>query len=123
VWIIGREAIADTELGGTSIPKGTLVVASQWVMHRSAKYFANPLEFMPQRWESDKELPRFAYFPFGDGPRVCIGAALASLDCTLVLAMVAQRYRFAMDSGGTVQPRAALTLRPASSIHARLFTR
>lgn len=122
-WIIGREAITDTEIGGTSVPKGTLVVASQWVMHRSAKYFANPLEFMPQRWESDQELPRFAYFPFGDGPRVCIGAALASLDCTLVLAMIAQRFRFAMESSGTIQPRAALTLRPASSIHARLFTR
>ena len=122
-WIIGREAITDTEIGGTPIPKGTLVVASQWVMHRSAKYFANPLEFMPQRWESDQELSRFAYFPFGEGPRVCIGAALASLDCTLVLAMIAQRYRFVIESGGTVQPRAGLTLRPASSIHARLFTR
>lgn len=122
-WIIGREAIADTEIGGTPIAKGTLVVASQWVMHRSAKYFANPLEFMPQRWESDQELSRFAYFPFGEGPRVCVAAALASLDCTLVLAMIAQRYRFAMESGGTVQPRAGLTLRPASSIHARLFTR
>ena len=122
-WIIGREAITDTEIGGMPIPKGTLVVTSQWVMHRSAKYFANPLEFIPQRWESDQELPRFAYFPFGEGPRVCIGAALASLDCTLVLAMIAQRYRFALESGGTVQPRAGLTLRPASSIHARLFTR
>ena len=122
-WILGREAIVDTEIGRTPIRKGTLVLISQWVMHRDARYFEAPTVFDPDRWDTDRALPRFVYFPFGAGPRVCIGAAFATLECSLALAMIAQRFRFTMVSRAAVEPRATMTLRPATSMIARLLAR
>lgn len=122
-WVIAREAIASTELGGMVIRQGTVVLASQWVMHRSERYFDKPDEFMPERWQTDRELPRFVYFPFGAGPRACIGAAFGTLESTLILAMIAQRFRFSMMSRAPIHPRPGSALRPGSSMDARLFPR
>ena len=122
-WLLGREAVNDTEIGGARIRKGETVLISQWVMHRSEEYFDNAMEFRPERWESDLSLPRFVYFPFGAGPRVCIGAAFATLECTFVIAMIARRFRFAMSTGSPILPRATMTLRPRGGIPAPLIPR
>jgi len=124
-WIIGREAISDTIVAGRKIPAGTAVLISQWVMHRDEKFFAQPDRFVPERWldEQSSEIPRFAYFPFGGGPRVCIGASFAMMETTLILAMLAQRFEFNVEPGATVSPRAAMTLRPRDGVPARVIRR
>ena len=122
-YLLGREAVRDTELGGVAIPRGSTVLISQWIMHRHPAYFEEPLAFRPERWESGLSLPRFVYFPFGAGPRVCIGAALATLECTIVLAMMAKRFRFEMVESAEVEPYATMTLRPRSVMQGRVAAR
>ena len=121
-YILGREAVRDTQIGGVAIPRGSTLLISQWVMHRHPRYFDDPLQFKPDRWEG-LSLPRFVYFPFGAGPRVCIGAALATLECTLVLAMIARRFRFAMARPEPVEPVATMTLRPNGVLYGRVLAR
>jgi cytochrome P450 len=96
---------------------------SQWVMHRDGRYFDHPLQFNPDRWSERIELPRFVYFPFGAGPRVCIGAAFATLECTLALAMIARRFRFEMSSPAAVLPQPTMTLRPKGGMPGRITRR
>jgi cytochrome P450 len=122
-WLLGREAIRDTELGEVPIPKGATVLISQWVMHRDDRFFDDALDFRPERWESNPVLPRFVYFPFGAGPRVCIGAAFATMECTFVLAMMARRFRFAMATANPVDPQPTMTLRPTGGMPAKLIQR
>jgi cytochrome P450 len=122
-WLLGREAVTDTRIGGAKIRKGETILISQWVMHRSKEYFEHADEFRPERWDVDLALPRFVYFPFGAGPRVCIGAAFATLECTFVIAMIARRFRFAMSTGSPVEPRATMTLRPRGGIPAPVIAR
>jgi cytochrome P450 len=122
-YLLGREAIRDTELGGVAIPRGSTVLISQWIMHRHPAYFEEPLSFKPERWENGLSLPRFVYFPFGAGPRVCIGAALATLECTIVLAMIAKRFKFEMTDPGAVEPYATMTLRPRTVMQGRVVRR
>ena len=122
-YLLGREAIRDTELGGVAIPRGSTVLISQWIMHRHPAYFEEPLSFKPERWENGLSLPRFVYFPFGAGPRVCIGAALATLECSIVLAMIAKRFRFEMTDPGAVEPYATMTLRQRSVMQGRITPR
>jgi cytochrome P450 len=122
-YLLGREAVRDTELGGVAIPRGSTVLISQWIMHRHPAYFEEPLAFRPERWESGLSLPRFVYFPFGAGPRVCIGAALATLECTIGLAMMAKRIRFEMVESAEVEPYATMTLRPRSVMQGRVAAR
>jgi cytochrome P450 len=87
---------------------------SPWVSHRDPRWFDDPLRFRPERWENDfaKTLPRFAYLPFGGGPRVCIGNNFALMEAILVLATVLQRYRLRLPPGQTIEPFASITLRP-----------
>jgi cytochrome P450 len=122
-WLLGREPVRDVEIGGVTIPRGTIVLISQWVMHRDGRYFGQPLRFDPDRWSEKIELPRFVYFPFGAGPRVCIGAAFATLECTLSLAMIAQRFRFAMSTADAVLPQPTMTLRPKGGMPGRIVVR
>jgi cytochrome P450 len=122
-WILGRDAIKDTELGGVSIPKRSTVLISQWVMHRDPRYFEDALAFRPERWTGNPVLPRFVYFPFGAGPRVCIGAAFATMACTFVIAMLARHFRFAMSTDTAVVPQATMTLRPRGGMSARVIPR
>ena len=94
-WGIGREALEDCEIGGYLVPKGTQFFLVQYLVHRDPRWFENPESFQPERWDGDliKRLPRCAYFPFGDGPRVCIGNHFAMMEAVLVLATIVQRYR------------------------------
>jgi len=113
-WSVAREAARDVEIAGYRIPAGSNVVMSQWIMHRDARFFPQPLKFDPARWLNGaaQRLPRFAYFPFGGGPRLCIGASFAMMEATLVLAAIAQKFRFRLVPGHPVQPVPSITLRP-----------
>jgi cytochrome P450 len=112
-------------LGGYRIPKSASVIVSQYVMHRDPRFYANPTRFDPARWTDsfERDLPRFAYFPFGGGPRLCIGAAFATMEATLVLAILAQRFRFYVDPTCEVVPQPSITLRPKNGLRLRLEAR
>ena len=125
VYAIGREAIGDLELGGYRVRRGYTVLMSQWVNHRDPEYFPEPEQFRPERWENGlaKRLPKFAYYPFGGGQRMCIGSTFASIETPIVLATVGQRYRFTVDSDADIGIKPQITLEPANGIPATLWRR
>lgn len=125
VYLIGREATRDLELGGYRVRKGHTVFMSQWVTHRDPRYFGpDPDAFRPERWLDGlaKRLPKYAYFPFGGGPRVCIGNTFALMEAAIILATVGQRYRFTVDTE-EVGTNPQITLLPANGIPATLQER
>ena len=114
-YALGREALADCELGGYHVPKGTTIFIVPWVSHRDPRWFDDPLAFRPDRWNNDfaKTLPRFAYLPFGGGPRLCIGLSFALMEAAILLGSIVQRYRLTRDAGmPPIDPFASITLRP-----------
>jgi cytochrome P450 len=117
-YAIGREALEETEIGGYRVPKRTQLFAFQWVTHRDARYFERPDAFEPERWvsESMQRLPKYAYFPFGGGPRQCIGNYFAMMEIVLLLATIGQRFRFLLAQGQTVEVLPVLSLRPKNGI-------
>jgi cytochrome P450 len=119
VWGMGREPVSDCEVGGYPVAKGTSILFSQWVMHRDARFFERPDRFFPDRWTDglQKRLPRYAYFPFGGGQRICIGANFAMMEAGIILSMLLARFRFepAPDHEVVVWP--GFTLRPRSGVH------
>ena len=125
VYAIGREAIGDLELGGYRVRRGYTVLMSQWVNHRDPEYFPEPQQFRPERWENGlaKRLPKFAYYPFGGGQRMCIGSTFASIETLILLATVGQRYRFTVDSEADIGIKPQITLEPANGIPATLWRR
>lgn len=112
-WTTGREAEEDVEIGGYEIPKGSQILISQWVVHRDPRWFPNPEGFDPDRWtpERSKDLPKFAYFPFGGGPRICIGNHFAMMEATLILAIIVQRFRLELLPGEHLELSPSVTLR------------
>ena len=124
-WGVARTAIEEHEIAGYRIPVGSGISFAQWTVHRDARWYDAPEEFRPERWEGDllKRLPRFAYFPFGGGPRQCIGNTFALMEAALTLATVAQRYRFRLVPGHPVVPLASITLRPRHGIRVVLEER
>lgn len=126
VWVIGREALQDMEIRGVHIAKGTQVVLPQWVVHRDPRFFPEPERFDPDRFlpERAASLPRFAYFPFGGGPRVCIGNHFAMMEATLLLATFGQRFHFEPLAGERLEFRPSVTLRPkGEGLRVRLLRR
>jgi cytochrome P450 len=115
-WAIGREAVEEFEIGGYPVKKGTQLMISQWVLHRDPRWFDDPEAFRPDRWEGDlaRRLPKGAYIPFGDGPRVCIGNHFAMMEAVLLLATLSQRHRLESAPGEELKLVAAITLRPRS---------
>ena len=122
---IGREALTDCEIGGYFVPKGTQIALMQWVVHRDARWFDDPETFRPERWDNDlaRRLPRCTYFPFGDGPRICIGNQFAMMEAILVLATVAQRYRLSLAPGFALELLPSVTLRPKTGVRMVLHSR
>jgi cytochrome P450 len=114
-WTTGREAAEDVDVGGYRIPKGAQILTSQWVVHHDPRWFPNPEGFDPDRWapERAKDLPRYAYFPFGGGPRVCIGNHFAMLEATLMLAIIVSRFRLDLLPGQRLGLEPSVTLRQA----------
>lgn len=109
VWMTAREVGKECELGGYRIAKGVRLALSPWIPHRDPRWFADPDTFRPDRWldGSLEGLPKFAYFPFGGGPRLCIGASLAKRSLALVIATVVRRYQLTLAPGAKVSPFAA----------------
>jgi cytochrome P450 len=121
-WGVARQVIKDFELSGYRISAGANVVMSQWVMHRDSRFFSNPEEFDPDRWSTEQcqKLPKFAYFPFGGGPRHCIGASFAMMEAVLLLATIARRFQLRPVAGRPVVPVPSFTLRPREGIRLAL---
>ena len=124
-WGMARLAAEGHEIAGYPVRPGYGVAFAQWVIHRDARWFDAPLEFRPERWENGlaKQLPRFAYFPFGGGPRQCIGNTFALMEASVVLATIGQKFRFALAPGHKVTPLASITLRPKNGIQMTLEAR
>lgn len=124
-YVIGRRPMADITIGKHFIPANTNVLMSQWIVHRDPRWFPDPLRFHPDRWSEDAvgRLPKYAYFPFGGGPRVCIGNGFAIFEAVLVLAMIGARYQLELLSNEPVRLQPAVTLRPGEPIRVRVRRR
>jgi cytochrome P450 len=124
-WIIERSPRSTVTIAGERVSRGTTVILCPWVTHRDPRWFEDPDSFRPERWAepSMARLPRFAYFPFGGGARVCLGNTFALTETTLLLATLAQRWRFEFLPGQSLAPQARVTLRPDSRLRVRLHAR
>src|SRR5437763_4112033 len=122
---LGREAIDDCEIGGYHVPKGTQVFMFQWATQRDPRFYDEPLEFKPERWTDEfiGRLPKYAYFPFGHGPRACIGASFAMMEIILVLATIGQKFRLELVRDHPVSILPAMSLRPKEGIQVRIERR
>ena len=102
-----------------------MVLISPWVLHRDPRYFDEPDTFRPERWMGNlaHQLPRFAYMPFGGGPRICIGQRFAIMEAVLALATMAQRFTGKWQSDHTITPFPSITLRPKGGIWLRVESR
>lgn len=125
VWILGREATEPCEVGGYHVPAGRTIFMSQWVIHRDPRFFDDPLTYRPERWADGlaRRIHRYAYFPFGGGPRICIGSGFAMMEAVLLLATVARRYRLALAPGAAIKPLPTMTLRPEHGVGVILHRR
>jgi cytochrome P450 len=121
-YVIGRRPLTDITIGGHFIPAGTNVLMSQWIVHRDPRWFDDPLRFDPQRWADGLagRIPKYAYFPFGGGPRVCIGNTFAMVEAVLVTAMIARQFVLTPAYAEAVPLLPAVTLRPAVPIPLRI---
>jgi cytochrome P450 len=121
-YLIGRRALEPMEFGDLQIPSGINVLMSQCVVHHDERWFAKPDEFRPDRWAEPgiSQLPKYAYFPFGGGPRSCIGNQFAMFEMVLILATLVPPFRIRLDQMKPILPRPAVTLRPSEPIHATM---
>jgi cytochrome P450 len=113
-WVVGRRNMEDDEIGGYRIAKGTNVLMPIMYFHRSEKYWDEPLKFMPERFSPEKKnnIDRYVYFPFGGGPRLCIGNNFALLEMQIILIQLYRRYKFRLKENFVVEPEPLITLRP-----------
>jgi cytochrome P450 len=122
---LAREPIEDVTIGGYNVPKGSLISANTYAIQRDSRFFADPERYDPDRfapgWE--ERIPRYAYLPFGAGPRVCIGSGFAMMEARLILATVAQRYKLSLETDETIRPIQLVTLRPSRPVRMRLDRR
>lgn len=118
VWITNRQAIAEDEICGYHVPADQVVMVCPYVLHRHPDYWEHPEEFDPARFAPGqaRDRPRFAYFPFGGGPRQCMGRDMALVEAQLILATVLQRYRLRLANDRAVEPVPAVTLRPRGGL-------
>ncbi len=119
VWVTARDAAAEDVVDGVRIPAGARVIVSPYVTHRDPRWWPAPEAFDPERFREGipPNLPPFAYYPFSGGPRKCLGYVLAPLEMTIVMSLMAQRYRLERVPGYPVQPRPVLTLRPHPGVY------
>lgn len=111
---VSRVAIEDVEIGGHTVKKGQSVGVSFWTLHRDERWYPEPLKFDPERWspENEAKIPRYAYVPFGAGPRVCLGNQFAMMEAQLVLATIAQHYTLTLREGVKIEPEYRFALHP-----------
>jgi len=124
-YIAARTSIEPSQIGGYDFPAGSTMLMSQWVMHRDPRYYDDPDTFRPERWLNGlaNRLPSGAYFPFGDGPRRCIGQGFAMLEAAIVIGTLAQNFQFRLVRDHPVVPEPLITLRPHNGIRMTLHAR
>jgi cytochrome P450 len=124
-WVITRSAAEEVEVHGYTLPAGSNVIISPWVTHHDERFFPAAEEFRPERWAAPavEELPKFGYFPFGGGPRACIGNNFALMEAAVFLASVAQRFEISLAHGAKIEILPSITLRPAHGVKVRLKQR
>jgi cytochrome P450 len=124
-WSIPRHAIHEDEIGGYYIPANSLITINSYTIHRHPAFWEQPEVFDPERFTPEREAsrPRFAYFPFGGGPHLCIGNSFAMMEAQLLIATIAQRYRLRMVPGHEVRPTVIVTLQPANGLPMTLHER
>ena len=124
-YVVGRHAVNDCEIGGFFVPACMQMFMPTWVVHRDPRFFADPNEFKPERWTPEfiSSLPKYAYFPFGGGPRVCIGNTFAMMEVVLLLATIAQKFRLRLAPNQKVTLQPAMSLRPRDGIKMTLSKR
>ncbi len=117
-YAMGRQALQEFELGGYRIPAKAQIFFFQYVTHRDPRYFDEPERFKPERWTDEfvRQLPRYAYFPFGGGPRLCIGNSFAMMETVLLLTTIAQKFKLRLEPGQTITPLPGITLRPGNGV-------
>jgi cytochrome P450 len=120
-----REPIEDVRIGGYDVPRGSLVTVNTYALHRDPRFFDDPERFDPERFAAgwEERIPRYAFLPFGGGPRVCIGNGFAMMETRLILAAVAQRCHLALEPGQEITPVQLVTVRPKHGIRMRLRRR
>jgi cytochrome P450 len=125
VRLIPRVAVKDYEVGGLRIPGGSLILMSQYLIHHDSRFYTDPEEFNPDRWtpEMEAKLPEYAYFPFGGGPRHCVGEPFAWMEATLILAMVARDWNLSLVPGEKYELRPRVGSRPKHGIRLKLTKR
>ncbi len=112
-----REASEDVQLRGRVVEQGSILTMPQWIVHRDARWYDDPREFRPERWAEDRDRPDYAYFPFGGGPRRCIGMRFAKLEAQLILATVARSFRLELvGDGGPLDLTSGVTASPADPV-------
>lgn len=118
VWAMSRSAIEADEIGGYRVPANSEILLVPYVTHRHPEYWERPEEFYPEHFRAEKVAarPRFAYFPFGGGPRQCIGNSFALMEGQLIIAAVAQKYRLRLVDERPIEPEPLVTLRPGRSL-------
>jgi cytochrome P450 len=125
VWTIARTPLEPDEIGGYPVMPGMNVALTPYITHRHPAFWENPDVFDPERFSTERSAGRhpFAYFPFGGGPRLCIGNSFAQMEATLILAMIVQRYELELVAGQVVEPQPVVTLRPRHGIRMRIRPR
>ena len=113
-WVVGRRVIADYRVGAYTLPAGSICMISQYVTHHDPRWYPDPMRFDPDRWtlEAQEQRPKFAYYPFGSGPRVCIGEGFAWMEGILLIATLAQRWRMLLVPEQRIAMQPVVTLRP-----------
>jgi len=121
-WAFDRQAVDEDAIAGFRVPAGALVVVSPWVVHRDPRVWERPEEFDPTRFAPEQAAGRlrFAYFPFGGGPRICIGEELALVEARLILATTLRRFRLRRAPGWKIAADPSVTLRPRHGVRVLL---
>jgi cytochrome P450 len=121
-WAVGREVVNEITLKGHRLAPGTQLMAIQWAMHRDPRFFPNPEAFIPERWAGDakRKLPRGAFFPFADGPRVCIGNHFALTEAFLVLVAIVRKWNLELLPGERLEFAPSVTLRTRRGVKMRV---
>jgi len=118
VWAMGRTAVAEHRANGHTIAPGSIVVIAPWLLHHDERWWPEPLTFRPERWLGDEQerRPRYAFLPFGGGPRVCIGEPFARLEAAMMVASIGRRWRFEAVTDEDPELQAVITLRPRGGL-------
>jgi cytochrome P450 len=124
-WAMGRQVLEDYDIAGYVAPRGSIILMSPYVMHHDERYYPDPFKFEPLRWteEARERRPRFSFFPFGGGPRVCIGEQFAWTEGVLLIATIAQMWKLSLVPGQTIKPRPLITLRPRGAVKMKVERR